>query len=64
MHPQYGRKINAANSDINSEDNFTEKSTDRFQKDFSYKDINESESINPIKGQHDDLLEYVILAEL
>jgi hypothetical protein len=63
MHPQYSRKINSANSSISSEANMTEKSTDRFQKDFSYKDIDESESINPASGRGDDLIEYFDLYE-
>jgi hypothetical protein len=63
MHPQYSAKIKAANTSIDNENNLTEKSTDRFQKDFGYKDIDESESIDPVVGENDELIEYFDLYE-
>ena len=63
MFPQYTSKIKAANSNINAEVNLTEKSTDAYQKDFSYKDIDEAESINGYTGENDELIEYFELYE-
>ena len=58
LFPEFKRKISSAASDENTEYQYTEKSMGIDQKDFSYKDITESESIDPQTGEHDKLLEY------
>ena len=58
LFPEFKRKINAASSDESTEYQYTEKSTGVDQKDFSYKDIDESESIDPETGENDKLMEY------
>ena len=49
-------KIRKAASNQQTEYNYTEKSL-KMQKDFTYKDINESESFDPSTGENDTLLE-------
>ena len=58
LFPQFKAKITKANSDIvGFEENYTEKSFGNSQKDFSYKDIGESESVDN-KGENDKLIEF------
>jgi hypothetical protein len=63
LYPDQVRKINTASSSYDDENNMTEKSSGGFKKDFSYKDIDSSESVNPETGEHDELLEYYELYE-
>jgi hypothetical protein len=63
LYPDHVRKINAANSDQETEFVYSEKSQDSGQKDFSYKDISGSESVDPEKGEDDKLLELFELYE-
>ena len=63
LYPDHIRKINAANSDQETEFVYSEKSRGGDQKDFSYKDISGSESVDPEKGEDDRLLELFELYE-
>jgi hypothetical protein len=56
MFPGLKSKIKKAASNENTDYNYTEKSL-KMQKDFSYKDIGESESYDPTDGSNDKLLE-------
>jgi hypothetical protein len=56
MFPSMVRKIRKASSNQQTEYNYTEKSL-KMQKDFTYKDISESESYDPSNGENDNLLE-------
>ena len=62
-HPEHMKKISKANAYDNSDYDLTEKSTGGYRKDFNYKDIDESESVNATKGEHDELIEYMELYE-
>ena len=57
LFPDQKRKIKNAASDQNMDFTYTEKSIGRMQKDFDYKDINESESIDNETGEQGKLLE-------
>jgi len=57
LYPDHTRKINNAASSENVDYVYTEKSSGNDQKDFSYKDIPESESIDPNSGETDKLIE-------
>ena len=58
LHPQFKNKIKKATSDIvGFENNLSEKSWGKHQKDFAYKDIGMAESINE-KGENDQLIEF------
>ena len=63
LFPDKKTTIKNAASGRESEDYFSEKSLDKMQKDFHYKDITESESINPDSGDHDELIEHFELYE-
>ena len=56
MFPESKGKVGSAASLNNSIYSYSEKSQGRYKKDFSPKDITESESVNP-KGEQDDMLE-------
>ena len=56
-HPQYASKIQKASSDSNYETSYSEKNYE-LQKDFDYKDIDSSESIDPNSTEQGKLLEY------
>tara|TARA_R110002012_G_scaffold312853_1_gene523940 strand:- start:2479 stop:4791 length:2313 start_codon:yes stop_codon:yes gene_type:complete len=56
LFPEHGSKVNNAASINNSIYAYSEKSQGRYKKDFSPKDISESESVNP-DGDQDDMLE-------
>tara|TARA_R110000824_G_scaffold381489_1_gene574220 strand:+ start:1382 stop:3682 length:2301 start_codon:yes stop_codon:yes gene_type:complete len=58
MFPGSVRKIKKASSDENTDYTYTEKSMGIDQKDFDYKDIDESESVDPRTGETDKLLEF------
>ena len=63
LFPEQKRKIKNANSEYRSDEIYTEKASGPLQKDFHYKDISESESINPEDGDHDQLIEHFELFE-
>ena len=63
LFPDYEKKISKASSDENAEYVYSEKSIDTTRKDFHYKDITESESIDPETGESDSLLEFFELYE-
>ena len=58
LFPESKNKIKKANSSYDTDDNYTEKSMGKFHKDFGYKDIDSQESIDPDKGETDELLEF------
>tara|TARA_R110002020_G_scaffold348971_2_gene562633 strand:+ start:3558 stop:5921 length:2364 start_codon:yes stop_codon:yes gene_type:complete len=62
-HPEYVRKITKANSDDNGDHNLSEKVKFGDQKDFGYKDIDESETGVLKTGERDELIEYYELYE-
>ncbi|MAH48809.1 hypothetical protein CMI37_23480 [Candidatus Pacearchaeota archaeon] len=55
IFPEYKRKIMKANVDNNTDYSYSEKAMGSEQKDFSYKNIGESESWDPAKGENDKL---------
>jgi hypothetical protein len=57
LFPQFEAKINKASSDDNTDWSYTEKVQGGSQKDFTYKDIAENESVNPDTGESDKLIE-------
>ena len=58
LHPQFKNKIKKASSDIvGFENNLSEKSWGKHQKDFAYKDIGMAESITE-EGENDQLIEF------
>tara|TARA_R100001594_G_scaffold98029_1_gene132422 strand:+ start:764 stop:3064 length:2301 start_codon:yes stop_codon:yes gene_type:complete len=57
LYPEHKNKIKKASSDENSDYVYTEKSQGIYQKDFAYKDIDSSESVDPKEGESDTLLE-------
>tara|TARA_Y100000401_G_scaffold112405_1_gene111796 strand:- start:1281 stop:3578 length:2298 start_codon:yes stop_codon:yes gene_type:complete len=58
LHPQFKNKIKKASSDIvGFENNLSEKSWGKHQKDFAYKDIGMAESITE-DGENDQLIEF------
>ena len=63
LYPAHATKIKKANSDQNSEFDMSEKSFNSHRKDFAYKDIDESESINPDTGESDELIEFYEMYE-
>jgi len=58
LFPDFKKKIDKASSDQSNDFSYSEKSIGSYQKDFSYKDIDESESVDPNTGETDKLLEY------
>ena len=56
LYPEYKTKIKKASSFDEDEFDYTEKSTGSGRKDFSYKDINSSDSVT-LKGETDELIE-------
>ena len=63
IFPEFAKKIAKASSDESTDYVYSEKASDSGRKDFSYKDISESESIDPESGDHDTLLEFFELYE-
>ena len=63
LFPGEKRKIKKAASDQNIDYNYSEKSMGNMQKDFTYKDITESETIDPNTGDHGKLLELLEVYE-
>ena len=57
MYPDFKSKIKNANPDNQNMYDISEKSHGADIKDFGYKDIHESESIDPLTGEHDQLIE-------
>jgi hypothetical protein len=57
LYPSYRAKIRKASSDENTDYTYTEKAGGAYQKDFGYKDIESSESVDPREGESDKLLE-------
>jgi len=58
QYPSHAKKIKNAVGERSSYEYYSEKSTDSLQKDFHYKDIGESESIDSETGEHDTLIEF------
>jgi hypothetical protein len=58
QYPQHARKIKNAVGESANDFSYTERAMDSLQKDFHYKDIGESESIDPDTGEHDQLIEF------
>tara|TARA_Y100000593_G_scaffold73690_1_gene135431 strand:- start:1004 stop:3319 length:2316 start_codon:yes stop_codon:yes gene_type:complete len=63
LFPDQKSKIKKASSSENIDYVYTEKSIDNYQKDFDYKDIDSSESIDPDSTEQGKLLEYFELYE-
>ena len=63
IYPEYKNKIKKANADNENMYDLSEKSYGTGLKDFSYKDIVSSESIDPDTSEHDDLIECYELYE-
>ena len=61
LFPEFKNKIKNANGESN-ENNYSEKSMDAFRKDFSTKDIGDSESLKS-DGESDDLIEFFEMYE-
>ena len=57
LYPDYKSKIKSANPDNQNNYDVSEKSYGTSLKDFGYKDISHSESLDPDTGEHDDLIE-------
>ena len=58
LHPQFKNKIKKAGTNVvGFENNLSDKSWGQHQKDFSYKDIGESESVT-LDGENDQLIEF------
>ena len=62
LFPEHKKKIKKAASDEQHDYTYTEKSMDKYQKDFDYKDITEAESMDS-EGQQGKLLEYFEMYE-
>tara|TARA_R100000234_G_scaffold3291_3_gene2750 strand:- start:8289 stop:10589 length:2301 start_codon:yes stop_codon:yes gene_type:complete len=62
IYPDYKAKIKKAGSVNDSEYDYSEKSRDTHMKDFGYKDIDSSESINDA-GERDEAVEYFEIYE-
>ena len=63
LFPDKKMVIKNASTNNNNEDYYSEKSTGPLQKDFHYKDVAESETIDPESGDHDQLIEHFELYE-
>jgi len=63
MYPGYKSKIKGVNPDNDNMYNLTEKAYGKTIQDFSYKDINGNESIDPVTGERDSLVECYELYE-
>jgi hypothetical protein len=63
LYPEHEKLIEKANVDNNTDYVYSEKSVDTYRKDFSAKDIPESESVDPDTGDHDKLCDYLELYE-
>jgi hypothetical protein len=63
MYPEYIRKIKKASSDQNVDYVYSEKSAGANQKDFGYKDVPEADTVDPLTGETDKLLEVFELYE-
>lgn len=63
LYPQFESKIKKANGEANREDFYSEKSGGVLRKDFHYKDITASESVDPDTGDHDQILEFFEMYE-
>ena len=57
LYPDYKTQIKNANADNNNMYDMSEKAYDVGKKDFGYKDIDQTESIDPSTGEHDELIE-------
>ena len=57
LYPEYKSKVKNATSDNENNYDLSEKAYGTHLKDFGYKDISHSESIDPENGEHDDLIE-------
>ena len=57
LFPEFKSKIKNASSDMNTEFSHSEKTSSAYRKDFSYKDITQSESVKS-DGEEDQLIEF------
>tara|TARA_R100000278_G_scaffold72720_1_gene57081 strand:- start:7038 stop:9353 length:2316 start_codon:yes stop_codon:yes gene_type:complete len=57
LYPEYKTKIKNATADNENQYDLSEKSYGTQLKDFGYKDITHSESLDPDSAEHDDLIE-------
>ena len=58
LYPKSKTKIMNASGENNSEDNYSEKATGVYQKDFTYKDVPGGESVDPLTQEKDELLDF------
>jgi|TARA_R110002050_G_scaffold61632_2_gene136136 hypothetical protein len=56
LYPDQKSKIKRANSAMDNQLSYSEKSTDSYRKDFTYKDIDSAESVS-LSGDNDELIE-------
>ena len=63
LYPMHEKKIAKAGGSFQDELNYSEKAFDDQRKDFSYKDINNNESIDPNSGDRGELIEYYEMYE-
>jgi len=63
LYPQFANKIKKADGPSGREDYYSEKSGGILRKDFHYKDITESESVDNDTGDHDEILEFFEMYE-
>jgi len=63
LYPDHTGKIKNANGESQTEDYYSEKSFGKYQKDFSYKDVGSSESLDPDSQENDELLDFYELYE-
>ena len=61
--PSYVSKIKKASTAYSDELNYSEKAFDTHRKDFSYKDVNSNEAIDPDNGERDELIEFYEMYE-
>ena len=63
LYPSHARKIRKAGGENNNEDYYSEKSSGKYQKDFNYKDVGGSESVDPETQDRDELLDFYEMYE-
>ena len=63
IYPEYSAKIRKVSGNQDSEDYYTEKSLGNMQKDFTYKDIHSSDTVDPKTGEHEELIDFYELYE-
>jgi hypothetical protein len=63
LYPDHKAKIKKVSANEDHEDYYTEKSLDNLQKDFTYKDIDSSDTVDPATGEHEELVDFYELYE-